>query len=291
VVAGRYAVTETKDSTQRIILWTRSRQAAELGQAGQQLAHAAQAYDAAFGPRSKTQIPLWVVECPHHQGCFSNSTRPTSLLSADETSEPPNAEMISSDTVMVDLTAGVPTLAAAAAPSLAASWLGYGQNPAFFEQVPPLSVFPVFAAALGRESVEGPAYRAQVIRHALSRIPRDPEAQATRGKRDEEPPAVLRAKSFLFFYALQDRYGPEVFRKATAAMLSARRGRGFDISDLIASFDQETHENNTAEFVRRWMKHPGVPEEFRARYESDSSTTGARVSEPIPAYRRQACRP
>ena len=69
------------------------------------------------------------------------------------------------------------------------------------------------------------------------------------------------------------------FRKATTAMLDARRGRGFEISDLIASFDQETHQYNTAEFVRLWMKHPGVPEEFRARYESAATAgNGARVS-------------
>src|SRR5262249_845946 len=189
------------------------------------------------------------------------------------------AEMISSDTAVVDLSGGVPTLAASAAPSLAASWLGDGQNPGFYEQVPPLSMFPAFAQALGREAVEGPAYRTQVIRRVLARIPGHPEAETTRGRRPEEPPAVVRAKSFLFFFALEDRYGTEVFHKATSAMLEARRGRGFELSDLIASFDQESHQYNTAEFVRLWMKHPGVPEEFRARYEGSAAAgNGVKVS-------------
>jgi aminopeptidase N len=48
-------------------------------------------------------------------------------------------------------------------------------------------------------------------------------------------------------------------------MLYARRERGFELSDMIAAFEQETHQN-VAEFVRLWMKRPGVPEEFRTRY-------------------------
>jgi aminopeptidase N len=87
-----------------------------------------------------------------------------------------------------------------------------------------------------------------------------------------EKPAVVRAKSLLFFYALQDRYGREVFRKAISHMLYARRERGFELSDLIAAFEQETHQN-AAEFVRLWMKRPGVPEEFRARYRETAEAT------------------
>jgi len=217
---------------------------------------------------------LWVVECPEPRGCLSTGNTARALLAGDDAPQA-TGEMISADTVMVDLSGGVPTLAASAAPSLAASWLGYGQNPGFYEQEPPLSMFPAFAAAVGREAVEGPTYRTEVIRRALARIPRRTDSAPPHGKRPEEPPAVVRAKSLLFFYGLEDRYGPEVFRKATSAMLEARRGRGFAISDLIASFDQESGKYNTAEFVRLWMKHPGVPDEFRARYENSSGNASA----------------
>src|SRR2546429_6057367 len=50
---------------------------------------------------------------------------------------------------------GTPTLVTQAAPSLAASWLGYGQSPAFFEQSLPLIMLPAFAAAIGRDAAEG----------------------------------------------------------------------------------------------------------------------------------------
>jgi aminopeptidase N len=54
-------------------------------------------------------------------------------------------------------------------------------------------------------------------------------------------------------------------------MLEARRGGGFDLDDLIAAFEQETHQN-VAQFVRLWMKHPGVPADFRARYEGPAAS-------------------
>ncbi|MGB4785512.1 MAG: hypothetical protein WAQ77_12405, partial [Candidatus Acidiferrum sp.] len=60
-------------------------------------------------------------------------------------------------------------------------------------------------------------------------------------------------------------------RRAVRHMLYARRERGLELSDLIAAFEQETNQN-VAEFVRLWMKRPGVPDEFRARYGETAAT-------------------
>src|SRR5207237_2710646 len=143
---------------------------------------------------------------------------------------------------------------------LASSWLGYGQNPAFYEQSPPLSALPAFAAARGREAVQGADVRSTTIRRALQFIP----ARANNSRKPEED-SEIRAKSLLFFYGLQDRYGQDTCNKALSHMLYARRGGGFSMADLISAFEQEAHQN-VAEFVRVWMKHPGVPNEFRMRY-------------------------
>ena len=272
VVAARYSSAEIGNGKQRVFLWTRSQPDADsLKQASREIARTTAVYDGMFGSRTaKKDTPLWIVECPDPHGCLSNSSPVETLLLGEDAARSA-AEMVSADTLIVDLSAGAPKLEATVAPSLAASWLGYGQNPGFYEQVPPLSLLPAFAAAIGREALVGPAYRDELIRRALRAIPENVAARKSVGKPKEEDPAVVRAKSLLFFYALQDRYGPEAFRKAVTHMLEARRGRGFDLSDLIASFDQETHQN-TAEFVRLWMKHPGVPDDFRARYEGNSTT-------------------
>ncbi|HXL21153.1 MAG TPA: hypothetical protein VOA78_01705 [Candidatus Dormibacteraeota bacterium] len=270
VVAGRYTSAEIGDAQHRVVLWARSQpDAGSLKRASQEIARTTAVYDGMFGSRTtKKDVPFWIVECPDARGCLSTSSPVASLLLGEDAAQS-TAEMVSADTLMVDLSAGAPKLAATVAPSLAASWLGYGQNPGFYEQVPPLSLLPAFAAAIGRETLVGPGYRGEVIRRALRAVPGNSAARNTGGKPKEEDPGVVRAKSLLFFYALQDRYGPEVFRKAVTHMLEARRGRGFDISDLIASFEQETHQN-IAEFVRLWMKRPGVPDDFRAQYESNS---------------------
>jgi hypothetical protein len=178
--------------------------------------------------------------------------------------------MASLDTVMVDLRSGAREIVAATAPSLASSWLGYGQNPGFFEQDPPLSALPAFAASQGREAVQGTQVRMETIRRTLALVPRQADAHKP------EDDSVTRAKSLLFFFGLQDRYGQDAFNRALSHMLYARQGGGFDLDDLIAAFEQETHQN-VAEFVRHWMKRPGVPEDFRARYET---TAGANASNP-----------
>jgi hypothetical protein len=261
VVAGRFAAVQIKAGQETVNLWTHAPQdAGALRQLADALVRTTQAYDSIFGTRGEDSHQLWIVECPVLAGCFTGAVSNYSKL-ISEANEKASPEMASSDTVMVDLSAGTPEMAAAAAPSLASSWLGYGQNPGFFEQDPPLSALPAFAAASGREAVQGPQVRADTIRRALREVPLYSEP------RKPEDPAVLRAKSLLFLYALQDLYGQEAFRNALHHLLYARRGRGFDLDDLVAAFEQETHQN-VAQFVRRWLKHSGVPDEFRARYEN-----------------------
>jgi hypothetical protein len=280
VIAGRYVTAEMGNSREKLHLWTSKPQdSAKLREASDALGRVLSAYVAAFGARNKASSQTWIVECPVTAGCFTNLNPLRARLLGQEGNERMTAEMISQDTMVVDLSEGTPALAAAAAPSLAASWLGYGQNPGFFEQSPPLTMLPAFAAALGHDAAEGGDSRTETIRRALRLIPTDEKkGEKTKKKKEEEDPAILRVKSFLFFYALQDRYGPETFRKATQNMLYLRRERGFDLDDLIAAFEQETHQN-VAEFVRMWMKQPGVPEEFRARYEGTAAANAEKEKE------------
>jgi hypothetical protein len=260
IVAGRYNAAEIGGGNEKMHLWTRQPQeSAGLREASEGLARVIGAYNASFGERGKESSQTWIVECPVTAGCFTKLNPVTAKLLGEDENERTTAEMISGDTMMVDLSGGTPKLAAAAAPSLAASWLGYAQNPGFFEQELPLALLPAFAASIGSDAAEGADARGETILNVLRLVPMD-------GKPDQpEARAVLRAKSFLFFYGLQDRYGKEVFRKATGHMLYARRGKGFGLDDLIAAFEEETHQN-VAEFVRQWMKQPGVPKEFRERY-------------------------
>jgi hypothetical protein len=275
VVAGRYLSTSLDSAGQKVFFGTRASQnAVNLGPTTESPMRAIQSFNSDFGVRTQTSQPLWIVECPAVEGCFSRRDSAYAKL-VGATDEPASAEMISMDAVVADVSGGAPKLAGNVAPSLAASWLGYGQNPGYFEQGPPLYALPAFAASAGREAVEGPTVREETIRRILRVVP--PKPQKVEPHKVEDP-AVLRAKSLLFFYALQERYGQDNFGKALRHMLEARHGRGFNLDDLISAFEQETHQN-VAEFVRLWMKHPGVPDEFRARHE-DASTAAATATAP-----------
>lgn len=277
VIAGRYVTAEMGRGSEKVHLWTSKPQdSAELRDASDALGRVMAAYDTAFGSRNKEASQIWIVECPATPGCFSNLNPLRAKLLGQEENERTMAEMISGDTMVVDLSEGTPALVGAAAPSLAASWLGYAQNPGFYEQSPPLTMLPAFAAAIGHDAAKGGDSRTETIRRALRLIPEGEKKGEKTNKEDDS--AVLRVKSFLFFYALQDRYGPETFRKATQNMLYARQERGFDLDDLIAAFEQET-DQNVAEFVRMWMKRPGVPEEFRARYEGAAAANAEKEKE------------
>jgi hypothetical protein len=291
VIAGRYVSKQIGSSRDKIYLWTRQEE--EPGNARQvsdSLIKILDGYDTVFGERSvaqapvgflrrrhsagKNEPPLWLVECPAIPGCFSEQSSKNEKLLAANSGETAG-EMISLDSVVIDARPGSKRIISGAAPALAASWLGYGQSPGFYEQIPPLSALPVFAAAIGEQALEGPDSRVETIRRALAVVPKQPNGSQPEDER------VVRAKSFLFFYGLEDRYGRETFRRAIRHMLDARRSGGFDLDDLIAAFDQETHKN-TAEFVRLWMKHPGVPAEFRAKYERSAADSSASSKEATP---------
>ena len=280
VIAGRYVTKQIGTDRQKIYLWTRKPQdPGDIRSVSDSLVKTLANYNLVFGPRSvgeppagflgrhhkpgQNGLPLWLAECPVIPGCFTerNSLNAKMLGEKDEVR---SGEMVSEDSAMIDPGPGLKKMALAAAPALAASWLGYGQSPGFYEQDPPLSAFPTFAAAIGDEALNGAAARVETIRRALALIPKN--SPPVGNETDE----VVRAKSFVFFYALQDRYGSETFRKAVRHMLDARRDSGFNLNDLIAAFDEETH-GNTAAFVRLWMKHPGVPADFRAKYENTST--------------------
>jgi hypothetical protein len=291
VIAGRYVTKQIGSDRQKIYLWTRKQQdAGDIRAVSDSLIKTLANYNLVFGARSvakppagffgrhptpgKKSLPLWLAECPVIPGCFTERN-PLNAQVLGTKDEVRSGEMISLDSAMIDPGPGLKKMALATAPALAASWLGYGQNPGFYEQDPPLSAFPAFAAAVGDEALNSATARTETVRRALALVPKNTKPSA------KEDDAALYAKSFLFFYALQDRYGRETFRKAVRHMLDARRNSGFNLDDLIAAFDQEAH-GNTAAFVRLWMKHPGVPADFRAKYENISADANTSLKESTP---------
>jgi hypothetical protein len=73
------------------------------------------------------------------------------------------------------------------------------------------------------------------------------------------------SKSGLLFFALEDRIGRTTFHNALRNMIQYRRGSDFSLADLISASEAESHQAQ-GQFVREWLKHAGIPDDFRARY-------------------------
>jgi len=259
VIAGRYKeATQKLPRDQTVHIWTRSEvDAGQLRRSGEALARTLASYETLLGPLGKSRAPLWIVECPAPAGCVAQAqTSYTALLYGQE--QPRAAEMISRDAVIVEPRETDTSLEAAAGPALAEGWLGYGKNPGFYEQQPPMSALPAFAAAMARENAAGSKVREEIIGRAILAVPENAGGQSEKNSR------VTRAKSLLLFYALRERVGQDAFQRAIQHMLYARRSRGFDVTDLIAALEEESHQS-VGPFVRDWIKRPGLPEEFRRR--------------------------
>ena len=271
VTAGAYRESQMKSGSHRVHFWTRKAQdPARLQSVAESLSRALDAYDQLFGEHHSGRN-VWIVECPGLSGCARETAE--YLQAAHRPGGITEAAFL--DSSVLDLVQEPEALAAAAAPLLAVNWLGYEQNAALGKQQAPLSELPDFAANLGREAVQGPQARQEIIRAVLAVLPRQPTGQRVQ----EREPAP--EKSLLFFYALQDEFGKAALSRALRHMIEARRGRGFNLNDLIAALEQETH-RNVAEFVRLWMKHPGVPAGFRARYESQPASAAIFPKESTP---------
>jgi hypothetical protein len=276
VVAGRYREFHPGSlHSQQVYIWTRvQRDPASLAKESESFAQALAAYDAFFGAHDKSRPALWIVDCPLDSGCrASRQSGYSKLLFGTEPEA--SSEMISQDTVVVGSGVVDQNLEIVALPAIAAGWLGYGRNPGFYQQELPVSALPAFAAAQAREAVGGPHIRDEIIRRALEQVP----AGATRALNRD--PQVFRAKSLLLFYALRDRVGADHFRDAMQHMLAARRSRGFELADMIAALEQESHQP-IGPFVREWIKGAGVPEDFRARYALTSASKNTSTQEATP---------
>lgn len=74
-------------------------------------------------------------------------------------------------------------------------------------------------------------------------------------------------KLMLFLSALEDKCGAENVRRSISDMVYALRGQEYGYSDFRAALEQECHQD-LASFFHGWLTQPGIPPDFRARYEN-----------------------
>jgi hypothetical protein len=169
--------------------------------------------------------------------------------------------------------------------SLAQTWLGPALGAPSDAAAYLIRVLPTYAFFIADEAVKGPPARDKTIRQALTEYDDTLKFWKEHGKPEEvqsKRPALEEyehpGKDVLFFYALEDQFGRDHLHAALRNMVQARRGRGYDLDDLIAALEAEAGKP-VAPFVRLWLKHPGIPDEFRARYAAPAAAANAAPKE------------
>ena len=265
VVAGRYHQQEYRGSPCTVILWKKNAfSRSEAEPLVRKVREIAKTYDGMFGPRGRHARPVWIADSPLPAEWSGWTVRlPNESVGLADgallTQPPPDFGFIyvsesGQQAFSQDVTRNF------IATSLAKTWLSYGQGPGSSALTNPMAQLPDYAAAVSMEEPQRVVNRKQVIREALKRVP------LWNGRQPAKQAEMNADESLLFFCALEDEYGREHLHAALRHMVQARRGKTYEVQDLIAALEQETHQE-VGTFFRLWLKHPGVPEEFRARHE------------------------
>jgi len=261
VVAGRYQEQKAPSAGAEVILWTfQPPPESAIRDFGHWVGQTAQQYQTTFGTLGEdTRIlliepPPGIASAPgERKGPFPGGTF---LLASEYT---PVSGEDSDFWVRLD-------------ERLALIWFHHGITPVPDARLLFEEGLPRYAATIAAEAHNEISNRAALASNRLA-------FYEDLGGSDHEPHFFLNspdtsrervryaaAKAPLFFLALEDRYGKEAIRNALARLVESLRGRLFNTNDLRVAIQLETGED-PAEFFRQWLNQPGIPEDFRKRYE------------------------
>ena len=138
------------------------------------------------------------------------------------------------------------------------SWPLGGELVAYASDMLDESIGKSRAEAIASDLSDYDQDRAKAVEKPVASLaPSDPQVQIN----------VVGDKIDLFFFALEDKCGPENVRRGVADMVYALRGKDYGYSDFRAALEYRCHQN-LADFFHTWLAQPGIPPDFRARYES-----------------------
>jgi aminopeptidase N len=159
---------------------------------------------------------------------------------------------------------------------LARTWFGWRVRPRPEAQIlmgRGVGFFGLVIAAEGR----GPGQRQSMVASLVDRY--DQARDAAPDQRLMEPPAgYSRAerissgyRAALFFVALEDLCGHDNLRAALREVIRARAGGDTGYEELRSAVEFASGKD-LGEMFRTWLVLPGIPEDFRARYQKASTS-------------------
>ena len=268
VVAGRYQEKVIQSRQGEVQFWTFNPIDAPAAQrAAERLSSSMKTLTEFFGPASNSKTPVRIAEAPAVLPAeFGPSLDPGGVSFPLGVLLDPRTfqQGIASEAVLQ-----------LAEYELTRTWFGWRVRPGPEAQIlmgRGAGLFGLVIAAEGR----GPDQRRGMV---ASLIDRYEEARAAApDKRLMEPPAgYSRAeristgyRAALFFVALEDLCGHDNMRTALREIIQDRAGSDTSYVDLLAATESASGKD-LAEMFRTWLVQPGIPDDFRARYQKSSN--------------------
>jgi len=268
---GNYVEKEISANGQKVLFWTlKPVDPAAAKRTADAIAPRAQYYEAEYGMPAKGDRTIRLLECVIPRQDFGCGALPGTIFVHQNWI----ARGMSDQGFLDDINF-----------ELAYTWFGGVSRVRFDESPLPMDALAPYAGWEAQASELGSNARASRIQDLIS----DFDKHSSDCKEKVVLPlaageqncsySLAWTKSALFLFALEDKIGRGSFHKTLKSMIQDRRGRDFRLEDLISAMESETNQPQ-GEFVRQWLKHSGIPDEFRARYSSNASPASS--SEPNP---------
>jgi hypothetical protein len=168
--------------------------------------------------------------------------------------------------------------------SLARTWFDDALQPAPFAALALGDGLPAYATIVIDDAAGGDSARRKRIAallnsydgaHGRLRIP-EKSVVATLPTDSVDQRRIAEAKAPLLFVALEDACGASAVRAGLAQAIQLLRGKEVSVNDIRAAIEYTTGKN-LAELFRGWLYNPGIPSDFRARYNSAAGNEKAKI--------------
>lgn len=266
-VAGNYKETPFRTGAGTVVFWTHEALKGDVGTTPERLAGAWQTMEADFGPVDPNIHVPHIVESPELRGH-------TPSESGAAAASFPGGALVNDQ--MLALGIASDDFAERTMHALAHNWFGDAMYPSSEAAIPMGEGLPEYATIVVDEARNGPDARRRRVADYLRRY-EESSARAEEkplGVTSSTDPAEQReialAKAPLMYAALEDTCSEAGVRDGLKQLLTALRGQEVGVDDMRSAIEQKCGKN-LGEFFRVWLYGKGIPEDFRARYETSGS--------------------
>ena len=260
IVAGRYVDSCSNRRPCAAAFWTLAPIERDLAPAEQQIASAWDVLQKNFGTLQKSNLVPHIVESPGMRRIDYDVPAAVPF---------PGGVLVNSQAISLGVYSG--DFLDLVTRALAGNWFGvqiYSQDSA----VGMTEGLSDYAVIVIDESRHGDSTRNErVLRFLLEYEDACKEAVekplvATTTSDPVEQRRIALAKAPLFFIALEDAYGEAPIRQGLTQVVTLLRGQEVGFQDIRAALENATNKD-LAPIFRAWLYKPGIPAEFRKKYQ------------------------